>query len=121
MKNYYFLFLCAFIFTIFGCSDDMDIENEQEQEMMDDNCEGTSYTYDADIKSIIDSNCATSGCHNGSASIPDFTTYDGVFGSRNSVKSRTSARTMPPASSGKSLTDAQIQMIACWVDSGAPE
>lgn len=121
MKKYFYLSLCFFALSIFACSDDMNNEEEEEQEMMEDLCEGTSYTYEADIKSIVDSNCAISGCHNGSGSIPDFSTYDELFDNRLAVKSRTGAKTMPPASSDKILTDAQIQMIACWVDDGAPQ
>lgn len=73
------------------------------------------------ISSIISTNCAVDGCHNGSRNIPNFTTKSVIFDLASRIKERTSAKTMPPPGSGHSLTDAEIQQIACWVDDGAPD
>ena len=98
-----------------GCTKDT-------EDPMDDakDCSATTATYSADIKTIIDGNCATSGCHDGSASLPVFNSYDGVFAKRSAIRSRVVAKTMPP--SGKpDLSQAQIDMIDCWVQNGAAE
>ncbi|NQZ78085.1 MAG: hypothetical protein HRT61_18570 [Ekhidna sp.] len=70
----------------------------------------------ADIMPIIASNCAISGCHNGSIS-PNLSNSSNVIASSARVKARTQARTMPP--SGRSISGEQIDLIACWVDDGA--
>lgn len=77
----------------------------------------TGISWSSEIQSIITTNCATSGCHNGSQS-PNLTTLAGVQANKDNVKSRTANRSMPP--SGRTdLTDDQIKKIACWVDDGA--
>ena len=70
----------------------------------------------SDVQLIVQNNCAVSGCHDGSIS-PDMRTTGGIQASANRIKIRTSAKTMPP--SGRSISDAQIAAIACWVDDGA--
>lgn len=74
-------------------------------------------TFD-NIKSIIETNCAVSGCHNGSVS-PNFTNNSNIVSQASRIQARTSARTMPPASSGRSLTAEEIESISCWVSDGA--
>ncbi|MCO6360570.1 hypothetical protein [Roseivirga pacifica] len=70
------------------------------------------------IQSIVQTNCAVSGCHNGTQS-PNLTTAAGIQSNAGRIQARTSAGTMPPASSGRSLTNAEIAAIACWVNDGA--
>ena len=72
----------------------------------------------ANINAIIQTNCAVSGCHNGSQP-PNFTSAANIQSSANRIQIRTGARTMPPPSSGRTLTDAEIEAIACWVADGA--
>jgi hypothetical protein len=77
----------------------------------------TGISWNAEIQTIMNTNCAVSGCHNGNQS-PNLSTLSGVQNSKASVKSRTGSRTMPPG--GRTpLTDDQIKKIACWVDDGA--
>ncbi|MBL0743595.1 hypothetical protein [Chryseolinea lacunae] len=73
---------------------------------------GTSWT--TDIKPIIETKCALSGCHNGTR--PDLRVFDNAKLYAKSIKSKTQDRSMPFEGS---LTDAQIALIACWVDDGA--
>ncbi len=91
------------------------------------NCEATAeaklktgITYTANIASIINTNCAISGCHLGSQS-PNLSVFSGVSGNASRVLSRVSARTMPPRSSGLTLTNAEIKLLECWVEDGSPE
>ncbi|MEM1134723.1 MAG: hypothetical protein AAGI07_02705 [Bacteroidota bacterium] len=70
------------------------------------------------VNSIVSTNCAVSGCHNGTIA-PDLRTAATIKDRGSRIKARTSAKTMPPASSGRTLNDEEIAQIACWVDSGA--
>lgn len=75
---------------------------------------GTSYA--GEVKAIIDNNCIS--CHRAGGSGPgDFTTQAGVAARAAQVKARTGNNSMPP---GGALTPVQINLIACWVDDGAP-
>jgi len=72
------------------------------------------------IQAIIQANCVNSSCHGGNVS-PDFRQASNITASAGRVKSRTQAKTMPPSSSGNSLTAQEIELIACWVDGGAKQ
>jgi hypothetical protein len=80
---------------------------------------GARVSYANDIRPILDTNCQVSGCHGSNAGIPSWATYETVSANAANIKSKTGDKIMPPATSGKSLTDEQIQMIADWVDDGA--
>jgi len=71
----------------------------------------------ATIKSIIDLNCAISGCHNGdNGANRNWTVFDNVKENATNIRARTTARTMPPSGN---LSQDQIDLIACWVNEGA--
>lgn len=72
-------------------------------------------SYSTDISNIISTNCAISGCHNGSQ-FPDFRSFSNIQSNAANIKIRTGNKSMPQ---GRTLTQAQIDMIACWVDDGA--
>ncbi len=77
----------------------------------------TGISFANDIKPIIASNCAVSGCHNGTQS-PNFTIDNNIIENASRIKTRTGSGSMPPQ--GRSdLTNDEIQAIACWVDDGA--
>lgn len=78
---------------------------------------GTSWSNE--IQSIISTNCAVSGCHNGSQS-PNLSNLSGVQANKASVKTRTGSKSMPP-NGRPGLSDEQIKKIACWVDDGAKD
>ena len=78
---------------------------------------GTSYK--DEIIPIIEASCAVADCHDGSdTALPDWTIYANVEALAQTIKRRTSNRTMPPPGS-PGLTPTEIQAIACWVDDGA--
>lgn len=80
----------------------------------------TGVSFATDILPIITANCAiNSNCHGAGASQPVFTTYAVIKTRAANIKVRTANGTMPPAGQ-PDLTANQIQLIACWVDSGAP-
>jgi len=71
-------------------------------------------SYANDIEPIIATNCLS--CHSGTQ-FPDLRTYQGVSNNAGIVKTQVVNRTMPI---GGSLTNDEIDLIACWVDNGAP-
>lgn len=71
-------------------------------------CDGTVKSYKNDVAPIINASCA--GCHS------NFGTYSQLYASRNSIRSNVVSGQMPQ---NGSLTTAQKDAIACWVDSGA--
>lgn len=90
-------------------------------------CSGVTSTFTADVKSIMDNNCATSGCHNSGtqANGIDLSTYDLVKSESSrarflgSIRHESGFNRMPQGAN--KLSDANIEKIACWVENGAPE
>lgn len=86
---------------------------------VDDQC-STTVSFQGQISGIIDASCAIPGCHNGDIGASrDWTVFSNVERSAQAIRSRTTARTMPPASSGITLSTNDINAIACWVEQGA--
>ncbi len=73
--------------------------------------------YANEIRPIIDTNCQLSGCHGSNTSIPSWATYNTIKANADLIKSRTTAKSMPPSGS---LSDINIKLISDWVDQGAP-
>ena len=80
---------------------------------------GARVSYADDIRPILDTNCQIAGCHGSDPNTPSWATYATVSANAAAIKTNTGNKTMPPASSGRSLTDEEIQKIADWVDDGA--
>ncbi len=74
-------------------------------------------SFSGTISPIIQNNCAVSGCHNGSQ-FPDFRIFKNIQDNAARIKAQTGSRNMPLEGS---LTQLQIDNIACWVDDGTPE
>lgn len=79
----------------------------------------TGISWSGEIKSIIETNCAVTGCHVSGNQIPDYTSFAVVKNKASLIKTRTGNRSMPP--DGRSISAEQIAKIACWVDDGAKE
>jgi len=75
----------------------------------------TGVSLSQEIESLIVSNCATSGCHDGAIS-PNLSTASQIIDRAGRIKARTENKTMPPSGN---LPQAQIDAIACWVEDGA--
>jgi hypothetical protein len=72
-----------------------------------------------EIKAIIDANCAVTGCHiSGGAAPVSFTTLANIQSSANDIKSKTQSGEMPK--NGTKLSQDKLDLIACWVEDGAP-
>jgi hypothetical protein len=75
----------------------------------------TGTSWESDIKPIMETSCALTGCHNGT-SRPDLRLFENAKFYAKSIKSKTKDRSMPR---NGTLTEQQIDIIACWVDDGA--
>jgi hypothetical protein len=71
-------------------------------------------TFSAKVKPIIDSNCLQ--CHGNGGTFPNLTSFSNISRNAGSIKSAVVSRRMPQ---GGSLSQADIDAIACWVDAGA--
>ena len=81
------------------------------------------YSFAADIRPIIETKCAISGCHNGDMG-PDLNWTDFEKFHQRAVSGlvthRVTNRIMPPSfSPAGPLSREQINAIACWSDQGA--
>lgn len=113
------------IFMILGLGSLLLSCGKEEIETFD--CTGLTPTYTEDIKSIIDANCATSGCHNAStqANGINLSTYALVVSESNKARflgaiQQVSGYDPMPKDRAK-LSDANIQLISCWLENGQPE
>lgn len=73
-------------------------------------------SYSEKISPIISSTCSTLDCHGGTQA-PDFRIFDNVRNNAAKIKELTQSGVMPKIGS---LTAEEINLIACWVDDGAP-
>ncbi|NBC09988.1 MAG: hypothetical protein GVY26_22595 [Bacteroidetes bacterium] len=101
--------------------------------MLSETCADTVPTYEGRIKSIIETNCAYAGCHLDGTAPGVYTSYEGLlpniesgsFRQRVIVEREDPNRGMPPdyAPDGqpKDLTEEELELIECWLDSGYPE
>ena len=105
-----------FILTLYSCY------NDNEEELYGPvSCDVSAITYTNDVLPIINTSCATAGCHvSGGTGPGDFTNYNelkvkvdnGTFQTRVLID-----KTMPPNSP---LSDCELQILQAWVDTGAP-
>jgi hypothetical protein len=84
-------------------------------------CGDSNPTLSADVLPIIQQNCAVSGCHVSGTGRADFTIKDNILQFASTISANTQSGFMPPASSGRSITAAQKELIFCWVTKGAQD
>ena len=73
-------------------------------------------SFQASIRPIIERSCAIPACHDGTGNI-SYLVFENIKKNPADIKNRTQTRNMPKTGT---LTDAEIELIACWVDDGAP-
>lgn len=95
-------------------------------------CTDTIPSYDPQIRQIIEESCAYSGCHLDGSAPGIYDSYSGLLPNIESGAFRSRVlqlkddpnRGMPPdyAPEGrpKDLTQAQLDLLQCWLDSGFP-
>ncbi|MFY0591314.1 hypothetical protein [Roseivirga sp.] len=78
-------------------------------------------SFAADVLPILETRCATSGCHVAGGNAPfAINGFSDAQPRAARFKVRVAGRTMPPAGA-TALTDAQINNIVAWVDGGAQD
>jgi hypothetical protein len=90
-------------------------------------CGGITPTYTADIRDILDANCALSGCHDATTQQEgkNLSTYAGAFAASGSedflgaIQHKSGFVPMPYQS--PKLPESQIELLTCWVQNGRPE
>ena len=83
-------------------------------------CGSISARFSTDVNVIIKNKCATSGCHDaaGSAGGSVLVTYAQISAAAARIKQRAVVdKTMP---SGGPLSVAEVSVLKCWIESGAP-
>lgn len=93
-------------------------------------------TWDTNVKPIIAASCSYSGCHSGdstassflSARSKDYTDYAGIKTSLDNgtfnqrvLVDKTMPSSFAPQGRPKTLTDAELEILQCWVDAGYPQ
>jgi hypothetical protein len=77
----------------------------------------TGVSWKDDVLPIVKTSCALNGCHDGLVR-PDLSRYDKAKFYAEKMKEFTQDGSMPFEGS---ITQEQIDLIACWVDDGAPD
>lgn len=92
--------------------------NDSEEELFDQPvCEET-ISLSADIMPLLQSNCAVESCHVQGTGLPNFRQKEAVLANADEIRRLVRAGIMPPATSGRMLTRAEIDRISCWVQQG---
>lgn len=113
-------YLCIWFAILVGIQMACTYDNEEDL-FGETACSTEALSLQNNIQPIMAANCAIPSCHVAGGQFPNFTNKSNIIANASEIKTRTRNRTMPPASSGKSLTSEQIQQITCWVNSGAPD
>jgi hypothetical protein len=111
--------VCCLIVLAIACKDD-DTPDEVD-------CTGLTPTYTADVKAILDSSCAKSGCHNSSdlANNIDLSTYATASAISQeprflgAINHKSGFSPMPQ--DDDKLPTATIELLTCWVETGSPQ
>lgn len=123
MKRSFPLVIVSAIVGFSGCALD---KGELVEEVSQDYCDTLQATYVDTMKTLIDTKCATPGCHSAQSSLGDFTSFAnmqaaGVL-SESKIGTRVStsqiSQVMPP---GNPLPDSLKQVFECWVSGGFPQ
>lgn len=82
-------------------------------------CSNINAKFSTEVMPLIQSKCAISGCHDASSGNKGgpFTNYTLISLKASTIKAQVQSGAMPQNSS---LTSAEIRLISCWVNSGAP-
>jgi hypothetical protein len=122
------ILLCFAFVSISLTSCYYDVDEELNPPLTNNDCDTTASKFAADIQPILNSNCATSGCHTAAVIAGGY-----IFDNYTDVKStivNDSARFIgsilqqtgysPMPKGGGKLSDCNISKIKAWLASGAP-
>ena len=87
-------------------------------------CDTANLTYNGEIKTIIDKDCASSGCHEAGSPFKDYTTYSGIKAviTSGAFKNRVIDKnpSIMPVGGFPVGSDDEAKLL-CWVEKGALE
>ena len=111
-RKFFFGIFIATAFT--GCYND----SEELLYPGTNNCSSLNVSFIAEVNPIIQTKCATVGCHDATSANKGgpFTNYNLIKDKAFNIKAQVASRSMPQ---GSSLSASQIQLISCWVNNGA--
>ncbi len=120
-KALYSFLAFSICFLILGC------EKDEDDILASFDCTNVEPTYDLEIKAILNSECATSGCHNSSSQAGGINLSNYISSETESTKPRflgainqlSDYDAMPRG--GNKLSEEEIKLLTCWVDNGSPE
>lgn len=115
------LSICSYI-LVSSCNKD---KTKLTNELTCDGIDGSNNTYNTRIKSILDNNCATAGCHDAATAsatviLDNYVSSKDALNNKNvlcAINYETSCSPMPPTTK---LNDTLINYINCWKQSGFP-
>src|SRR5690606_23435350 len=82
-------------------------------------CDTSNLTYENFVKPLLETNCTTSGCHDGASGLTAFTTYESVQTRSENIRNRVlTLKNMPPSGP---LSDCDQQKLRHWLDNKMPE
>jgi hypothetical protein len=127
MNKTFFLALIGFTLNLSSCY--YDVDEELNPPLVSNVCDTTASKFAADIQPILNSNCATSGCHTTVAIAAGyiFDNYTDVKSTIDSDSARFvgsithAANISPMPKGGGKLSDCNISKIKAWIASGAPD
>lgn len=96
-------------------------ENEEDILPEEEICQDNTATLSGAVSTIIETNCAVSGCHVSGTGRVNFTVSENIIQNAAQIRSFTQAGIMPPPESGGSLTAQEKRDIRCWVENGAQD
>ena len=111
--------ICTLCLIVFGACSSESEDSLPPPPPPSETCEDMNVSLAQDVIPIIQQNCAVSGCHVAGTGRADFTVKTNIIQNASLIRTNTQSGIMPPVSSGKSLTAAQKEAIACWVQNGA--
>ena len=94
---------------------------DNEEDLFGENNCSSDISFTQKVQPIIAARCSLPGCHVSGAQPPNFSQTSTIINRAASIRNRTKNRTMPPPTSGITLTETEIQTIDCWVQQGANE
>ncbi|MBD8487134.1 2-polyprenyl-6-methoxyphenol hydroxylase [Echinicola sp. CAU 1574] len=119
MKNLFCIVIGLLLVTGLACS------RENEEDIIPtptpDKCADNTATLSGEVSTIIQNNCAVSGCHVAGTGRVNFTIKQNIIDNATQIRTYTQSGFMPPSDSGRSLTTSQKDDIFCWVSAGAQD
>lgn len=95
-------------FSISSCKKDEDREAVCE--------DGSTPTYDSEMRTFINSKCTSSGCHNSGSSNGDYTTYSGMSSDITSGKISQRVLDRQDMPKNSTLSQEELNKFKCWAD-----